>query len=84
TKNNLEDVSVDIPKNVMSVITGVAGSGKSTLIKAGFKKDPDAVFIDQKPVHASNRSNLLTYMDLFDDIRTFFSQQTGLRKGMFS
>ncbi|OZT76684.1 ATP-binding cassette domain-containing protein [Salinicoccus roseus] len=84
TKNNLEDVSVDIPKNVMSVITGVAGSGKSTLIKAGFKKEPDAVFIDQKPVHASNRSNLLTYMDLFDDIRTFFSQQTGLRKGMFS
>ena len=84
TKNNLKDVSVDIPKNVMSVITGVAGSGKSTLIKAGFKKDPDAIFIDQKPVHASNRSNLLTYMDLFDDIRTFFSQQTGLRKGMFS
>ncbi|WP_342387462.1 excinuclease ABC subunit UvrA [Salinicoccus bachuensis] len=84
TKNNLEDVSVDIPRNVMSVITGVAGSGKSTLIKAGFKKDPDAIFIDQKPVHASNRSNLLTYMDLFDEIRTFFSQQTGLRKGMFS
>ncbi|MFB9860193.1 ATP-binding cassette domain-containing protein [Salinicoccus siamensis] len=84
TRNNLKDVSVDIPKNVLSVVTGVAGSGKSTLIKTGFRDDPDAIFIDQKPVHASNRSNLLTYMDLFDDIRTFFSKQTGLRKGMFS
>ncbi|MCG1010797.1 excinuclease ABC subunit UvrA [Salinicoccus sp. ID82-1] len=84
TKNNLHDVSVDIPKSALSIITGVAGSGKSTLIRTGFKKDRDAIFIDQKPVRASNRSNLLTYMDLFDEIRTFFSKATGLRKGMFS
>lgn len=84
TQNNLKDVSVDIPKKSLSVITGVAGSGKSTLLTAGLEHSEDIIFIDQKPVHASNRSNLLTYMDLFDDIRAFFSQQTGLKKGMFS
>ncbi|WP_411843130.1 ATP-binding cassette domain-containing protein [Salinicoccus sp. HZC-1] len=84
TQNNLKDVSVDIPKNALSVITGVAGSGKSTLLRAGLANSPDMIFIDQKPVHASNRSNLLTYMDIFDEIRAFFSQQTGLKKGMFS
>lgn len=84
TKNNLKDVSVDIPKDLISVITGVAGSGKSTLIKTGLGKSEDAIFIDQKAVQATNRSNLLTYMDLFDEVRTFFSKQTGLKKGMFS
>lgn len=84
TKNNLKDVSVDIPEGLISVITGVAGSGKSTLIKTGLGKSEDAIFIDQKAVQATNRSNLLTYMDLFDEVRTFFSKQTGLRKGMFS
>ena len=84
TKNNLKDVSVDIPEGLISVITGVAGSGKSTLIKTGLGKSEAAIFIDQKAVQATNRSNLLTYMDLFDEVRTFFSKQTGLRKGMFS
>lgn len=84
TRNNLKDVSVDIPKGVLSVVTGVAGSGKSTLIKTGFSKSEEAVFIDQKSVQATNRSNLLTYMDLFDEVRTFFSKQTGLKKSMFS
>ena len=84
TKNNLKDISVDIPEGLISVITGVAGSGKSTLIKTGLGKSEDAIFIDQKAVQATNRSNLLTYMDLFDEVRTFFSKQTGLRKGMFS
>ena len=45
----------------MTVVTGVAGSGKSSLITAGFECEQEAIFIDQKPVHASNRSNLLTY-----------------------
>ena len=84
SRNNLHDVSVHIPKQAFTVLTGVAGSGKSSLIKAGFEGESDAIFIDQKPVHASNRSNLLTYMDIFDDVRTFFSKATGLKKGMFS
>ncbi|WHI55066.1 excinuclease ABC subunit UvrA [Mammaliicoccus lentus] len=82
--NNLNNVSIDIPKNILSVLTGVAGSGKSSLLKAGLYNRSDTTFIDQKPVHASNRSNLLTYMDLFDEVREFYSNETGLKKSMFS
>lgn len=84
SKHNLKNVSVDIPKYALSVITGIAGSGKSSLIRSGFERDTDTIFIDQKPIHASNRSNLLTYMDVFDDVRSFFSQETGLKKSLFS
>ncbi|WP_239723846.1 excinuclease ABC subunit UvrA [Mammaliicoccus sp. A-M4] len=82
--NNLKNVSIDIPKNILSVLAGVAGSGKSSLLKAGLYNRSDTTFIDQKPVHASNRSNLLTYMDLFDEVREFYSNETGLKKSMFS
>ncbi|PTE69366.1 daunorubicin resistance protein DrrC [Staphylococcus devriesei] len=84
SRNNLKNVSTKLPKHAMTVVTGVAGSGKSSLIKAGFERDNEAIFIDQKPVHASNRSNLLTYLDIFDDVRSFFSKHTGLKKSMFS
>lgn len=84
TKNNLKDVSVDIPKGVMTTVTGVAGSGKSTLIEAGFLGNKDVIYINQKPVHATNRSNLLTYLNIFDDVRAYFSKKTGLKKSMFS
>ncbi|MEB5761529.1 excinuclease ABC subunit UvrA [Staphylococcus haemolyticus] len=83
-RNNLQTVSTELPKHAMTVVTGVAGSGKSSLITAGFEREQEAIFIDQKPVHASNRSNLLTYLDIFDDVRSFFSQHTGLKKSMFS
>ena len=84
SRNNLQNVSTELPKHAMTVVTGVAGSGKSSLITAGFECEQEAIFIDQKPVHASNRSNLLTYLDIFDDVRSFFSQHTGLKKSMFS
>lgn len=84
TKNNLKDVSVNIPKHVLTAVTGVAGSGKSTLIQTGLCEREDVVYIDQKPVHATNRSNILTYLDVFDDIRAYYSKETGLKKGMFS
>ena len=84
SRNNLQNVSTKLPKHAMTVVTGVAGSGKSSLITAGFEREQEAIFIDQKPVHASNRSNLLTYLDIFDDVRSFFSQHTGLKKSMFS
>ena len=84
TKNNLEDVSVEIPKNMTTVFTGVAGSGKSTLLSEGLKSDGNCIFVNQKSIHASSRSNVLTYMNVFDDIRSFFSKKTGLKKSMFS
>ena len=83
-KNNLFNVKVDIPKQVLTVLTGVAGSGKSSLVKAGFIDYNNAIFIDQKSVQGSNRSNLLTYLGVFNRIRTFFSKETGLSKSMFS
>ncbi|WP_426457061.1 ATP-binding cassette domain-containing protein [Staphylococcus cohnii] len=84
TQNNLKDISVRIPKHAMTVVTGVAGSGKSTLIHGGLQNDEDAIIIDQKPIHASSRSHLLTYLDIFDDVRTYFSKNTGLKKSLFS
>lgn len=84
TRNNLKQVTADIPKNVLTVMTGVAGSGKSTLVKAGFEDDDNTVFVDQKAVQSSSRSNLLTYLGVFDDVRKFFSKHTGLSKAMFS
>ena len=84
SRNNLQDVSVELPKHAMTVVTGVAGSGKSSLIHAGFENQDNVTFIDQKPVHASSRSNLLTYLNIFDDIRDFFSKATGMKKSMFS
>lgn len=83
-KNNLFNVKVDIPKQVLTVLTGVAGSGKSSLVKAGFIDYNNAIFIDQKSVQGSNRSNLPTYLGVFDRVRTFFSKETGLSKSMFS
>lgn len=84
TRNNLKHISTQLPLNAMTVVTGVAGSGKSTLITTAFENNENAIFIDQKPVHASSRSNLLTYLDIFDNVRSFFSQHTGLKKSMFS
>ncbi len=73
--NNLKNVSVSIPKQVLTCITGVAGSGKSSLIhKAFLKKYPEAIIIDQKPVGKSIRSNPATYTGVFDLIRSEFSK----------
>ncbi|WP_440866010.1 ATP-binding cassette domain-containing protein [Staphylococcus shinii] len=84
TQNNLNNVTVDIPKHVLTVLTGVAGSGKSSLVKASFAKNDNAVFMDQKAIQGSDRSNLLTYLGVFDRVRNFFSKETGLNKSMFS
>ena len=83
-QNNLYNVTTSVPKNVLTVLTGVAGSGKSSLIKAGFAENDNAIFMDQKAVQGSNRSNLLTYLGVFDSVRNFFSKETGLNKSMFS
>ncbi len=85
TVHNLKDVSVDIPENIFVCVTGVAGSGKSSLIMDVFGQEhPDAVVIDQSRVAQSSRSNPATYTKVFDDIRKLFSKETGQPAKVFS
>ena len=85
TLNNLNDLSVDIPTGVLTVVTGVAGSGKSTLINEVFLgQHPEAIVIDQSAVGASIRSNPATYTGMMDDIRSLFAKANGVSPGLFS
>lgn len=83
--NNLKNISVTIPKGVLTVVTGVAGSGKSTLMKHEFlKQNKDAVLIDQSPVGANSRSNLATYGGIMDNIRKAFGKANDVSPSLFS
>ncbi len=83
--NNLQNISVDIPTAVLTVITGVAGSGKSSLINEAFlRQHPDAVVIDQSAVGASTRSNPATYTGVMDDVRKVFASANKVNAGLFS
>jgi excinuclease UvrABC ATPase subunit len=83
--NNLKDVSVDIPRGVLTVVTGVAGSGKSSLINEVFlAQHPDAVAIDQTAPGASSRSNPATYTGVLDDIRKTFASANKVSASLFS
>jgi len=83
--HNLKSVSTKIPKGVLTCITGVAGSGKSSLINEVFlKENKDAVIIDQSPVGKSSRSNPATYIGIFDLIRKEFAAATGSTASLFS
>jgi excinuclease UvrABC ATPase subunit len=83
--NNLKDVSVDIPTGIMTAVTGVAGSGKSSLIhKVFLKQHPDAIVIDQSAVGANRRSNPATYTGIMDDVRKAFAVANKVDAGLFS
>lgn len=83
--HNLRNVTVNIPKGVLTVVTGVAGSGKSSLINHVFlKKHPDAIVIDQSAVSSSIRSNPATYTGVMDDIRQLFAQANKVSASLFS
>jgi excinuclease UvrABC ATPase subunit len=83
--NNLQNVSVDVPKGVLTVVTGVAGSGKSSLINESFlKQRPDAIVIDQSAVGVSSRSNPATYTGILDDVRKAFAGANKVNASLFS
>jgi excinuclease UvrABC ATPase subunit len=82
--HNLQDVSVDIPLGVLCVVTGVAGSGKSSLIHGSMPADAGVVSIDQTPIRGSRRSNPATYTGLLDPIRAAFAKANGVKPALFS
>ncbi|MEW2071774.1 excinuclease ABC subunit UvrA [Streptomyces sp. NPDC007346] len=82
--HNLRDVDVDIPLGVLCVVTGVAGSGKSSLIHGSIPAGEDVVSIDQTAIRGSRRSNPATYTGLLDPIRKAFAKANGVKPALFS
>ena len=83
-RNNLRKVDVDIPLGVLTVITGVAGSGKSSLIDDSVTGSEGVITVDQDPIRGSRRSNPATYSGLLDPIRKAFAKQNDVKPGLFS
>ncbi|MCL2732233.1 MAG: excinuclease ABC subunit UvrA [Actinomycetia bacterium] len=82
--NNLRDVDVDLPLGVLTVLTGVAGSGKSSLIRGSVSGREGVVTVDQTPIRGSRRSNPATYTGLLDPIRKAFAKANGVKPALFS
>ena len=82
--HNLKNVNVDIPLGVLVVVTGVAGSGKSSLIHGSVSGRDEVVSIDQTPIRGSRRSNPATYTGLLDPIRNAFAKANGVKPALFS
>lgn len=84
TAHNLRDVDVDIPLGVLVVVTGVAGSGKSSLVHGSVPPGEDVVSVDQSPIRGSRRSNPATYTGLLEPIRKAFAKANGVKPALFS
>jgi len=83
--NNLKNISVRIPRGVLTCVTGVAGSGKSSLIHSHFvRRFPDAIVVDQNAINGNIRSNPVTFIGIFDKIRKEFAQATNSDPSLFS
>jgi excinuclease UvrABC ATPase subunit len=82
--HNLKDVDVDIPLGVLVVVTGVAGSGKSSLIQGSVARRDGVVTVDQRPIRGSRRSNPATYSGLLDPIRKAFAKANDVKPALFS
>ena len=82
--HNLRDIDVDIPLGVLVVVTGVAGSGKSSLIHGSLPPEPVVVSVDQTPIRGSRRSNPATYTGLLEPIRKAFAKANGVKPALFS
>ncbi len=84
TANNLQGVDVDIPLGVLAVVTGVAGSGKSSLVHGSIPPGAGVVSVDQSAIRGSRRSNPATYTGLLDPIRKAFAKANGVKPALFS
>ena len=84
TANNVRDVDVDVPLGVLVAVTGVAGSGKSSLIQAAVSPRPGVISVDQTPIRGSRRSNPATYTGLLDPVRKLFAKVNGVKPALFS
>jgi excinuclease UvrABC ATPase subunit len=84
SENNLRDVDVDVPLGVLVVLTGVAGSGKSSLVNGSIAKRDEVVVIDQSAIKGSRRSNPATYTGLLEPIRKAFAKANGVKPALFS
>jgi excinuclease UvrABC ATPase subunit len=84
TLHNLKDVSVDLPLGVLTVVTGVAGSGKSSLIHGSLDRRDGVTVVDQSWIRGSRRSNPATYSGLLDPIRKAFAKANGVKAALFS
>lgn len=85
TLHNLKNITVNIPTGVLTVVPGVAGSGKSSLINEVFmEQHPDAIMIDQSRVSANSRSAPATYTGIMDDIRQAFAKANQVSAALFS
>ncbi|WP_411074095.1 ATP-binding cassette domain-containing protein [Streptomyces sp. cmx-4-7] len=82
--HNLRDVDVDVPLGVLTVVTGVAGSGKSSLVHGSLPAGADVISVDQSPIRGSRRSNPATYTGLLDPIRKAFAKANGVKPALFS
>jgi len=83
-QHNLRDVSVDIPLGILTVVTGVAGSGKSSLIHGNVPAFDDVIVVDQSPIKGNRRSSPATYTGILDTVRTAFAKANGVKPGLFS
>ncbi|MGW6904320.1 ATP-binding cassette domain-containing protein [Streptomyces sp. NPDC054940] len=83
-RHNLRDVTVEFPTGVLTVVTGVAGSGKSTLVAEFTAAHADAVVVDQSSIGISARSTPATYLGIMDTVRKIFARETGAEPGLFS
>ncbi|MFE7777882.1 ATP-binding cassette domain-containing protein [Streptomyces sp. NPDC057445] len=84
TANNLQGVDVDVPLGVLAVVTGVAGSGKSSLVHGSIPAGEGVVSVDQSPIRGSRRSNPATYTGLLEPIRKAFAKVNGVKPALFS
>ena len=84
TRHNLRDVDVDIPVGVLTVVTGVAGSGKSSLIHGVLPAFDDVVVVDQTAIKGSRRSSPATYTGILDAVRAAFAKANGVKPALFS